>query len=278
VGRHYDELADWMSTVAWYKDDYVESTVLGLIPSTATQILELGCGSGHLLRLIAERMPWARLTGVEVSEKMARNSRERVKGLERVQVVEGDWTGPLQVRGDSGRYDVIIVKNVLHLLPNLPVRLRTLREFASAGAKLIIVETISPNRKANSFIRTLFSTLDLDGLKRHFFTRQSLNKALIMGGWDQSITSSIVRQHIDVADWLDHKSGNDAIRREADLIIRSCDREVKTAMEFEPRTALVPASMLRLQLVTQSSLRHFSSFRHSRRGPRTPDRSQLELL
>jgi SAM-dependent methyltransferase len=277
VGQHYDALADWMKTLSWYNDERLYSLVLSLIPATARRVIELGSGPGHLLRFLALSRPWLEVTGVDISGRMVELAQERVRDLPNASVVKGDWVRPFHDLGIP-RYDVVIAKNVLHLLPNLTSKLRALQQVVTPEGNLIVVETISPNRKANRFVRDLFGCVDAEGVKRHVFTRQSLLKAIAQGGWDRQLRLQPVKQHIDVGDWLLHKCCDTLARQSAEHVLRSCDLDVREAMEFGPSTSLVPEHMLRLQLIVSGSQRSLLRIPRGDSNSIQQTPSQLELL
>jgi ubiquinone/menaquinone biosynthesis C-methylase UbiE len=58
--------------------DRIHNGVLGLVDlkSTPGDIVDVGCGTGRLLRKIRERWPDARLTGIDPAEGMVKKARE----------------------------------------------------------------------------------------------------------------------------------------------------------------------------------------------------------
>lgn len=73
-------------------------------------VLDLGCGTGRLLSMIADIYPNARLTGVDGTPKMIHKTRERLKG--RCALIQADLNDYIP----TNRYDVIISTTVIHHL------------------------------------------------------------------------------------------------------------------------------------------------------------------
>jgi SAM-dependent methyltransferase len=81
----------------------------------AIRLLDLGCGTGSLLFLLADAFPAAQLMGVDVSPAnidAAEQVRRAHPAAARLRFVTGDY-----VASDLGRFDVIVSDGVLHLIP-----------------------------------------------------------------------------------------------------------------------------------------------------------------
>lgn len=249
----YTRLCGWMDGVGWYQDDRVLSAIESLFLAHPRSILELCCGTGKLLDRLSTAFPAAEIVGVDISSGMVRAARERIQSRNMVTVREADWMYDLVTEG-AGAYDVIIVKNALHLLDDAETRLRELSQLTHQHTELIIVETISPTSAANAFIRKLFRNVGDSDLKRSFFTELTLAKLLRQSGWVRDIARPIlVEQSIDVADWLSRKcSSEEARARAVDNLVRaSANKNVRTAMKFDSPMGTAPDHMLRLQYVSR---------------------------
>ena len=96
---------------------------------TATSLLDVGCGTGHLLERFADR-PGLRRTGIELNSQAARMAR-RVAGCEILEV-------PFEGFQSERRYDVITMINVLSHIPTFEGMFRTLRAVLKPGGKVIL--------------------------------------------------------------------------------------------------------------------------------------------
>lgn len=91
------------------------------------RILDLGCGSGQLLNLVAGWNPDACFTGVDLSEDMLSEARSRASDgrLANVTYVNGDFSS---LKGfESCAYDAVISSMALHHLPDVVALARTFR-------------------------------------------------------------------------------------------------------------------------------------------------------
>ena len=84
-----------------------------LVPVTATHILDLGTGAGHLITLLATRRPEASFVGLDVSPTMLAAARARFDGDARVRVLAHDLADPLPV---AGGFDAIVSAFAIHHL------------------------------------------------------------------------------------------------------------------------------------------------------------------
>jgi len=74
-------------------------------------IAEIGCGSGAVLEILSKNFPKSRITGIDVSEKMLKISRERKYSNNNIEVRLGN---ALEKNFDNESLDTIIFCSVLH--------------------------------------------------------------------------------------------------------------------------------------------------------------------
>lgn len=112
------------------------------LPERPSDVLDLGCGTGSLSLLAAER--GHRVTGVDLSPAMVDRARAKLAGRDAAFLV-GDAAAPPV--GEE-RYDVVLVRHVLWTLPDPARVLRHWRDLLRAGGRLVLVEgvwgTVSP--------------------------------------------------------------------------------------------------------------------------------------
>jgi SAM-dependent methyltransferase len=114
----------------------------GWLPGHPADVLDLGCGTGSLSLLAAER--GHRVTGVDRSPNMVDLARAKLAGRDAVFLV-GDAAEPPV--GEE-RFDVVLVRHVLWALPDPGRALRHWRELLRPGGRLVLIEgvwgTVSP--------------------------------------------------------------------------------------------------------------------------------------
>ncbi|MET9503196.1 class I SAM-dependent methyltransferase [Streptomyces sp. NPDC006622] len=112
------------------------------LPDRPGDLLDLGCGTGSLSLLAAERRH--RVTGVDLSPAMIDRARAKLAGRDAVFLV-GDAAAPPV--GEE-RFDTVLVRHVLWALPDPGRALRHWRDLLRPGGRLVLVEgvwgTVSP--------------------------------------------------------------------------------------------------------------------------------------
>ncbi|GAA1942226.1 hypothetical protein GCM10009837_80420 [Streptomyces durmitorensis] len=106
------------------------------LPMAPGDVLDLGCGTGSLSLLAAER--GHRVTAVDLSPNMVERAREKLSGHE-AEVLVGD-AGEPPVEGR--RFDVILVRHVLWMLPDPEATLRHWCGLLRRGGRLILIEGV----------------------------------------------------------------------------------------------------------------------------------------
>ncbi|MGK5732574.1 trans-aconitate 2-methyltransferase [Streptomyces sp. URMC 124] len=100
------------ATPAWDPEQYLRHSgprsrpfhdLLARVPlRDPARIVDLGCGPGNVTALLAERWPAARVTGLDHSEAMLRDARERVPGVDFVHADLHEWAP------QRSAYDLIV--------------------------------------------------------------------------------------------------------------------------------------------------------------------------
>ena len=130
------------------------------LPARASDVLDLGCGTGSLSLLAAEQ--GHHVTGVDRSPAMVDLARAKLAGRDAVFLV-GDATAPPV--GEQ-RFDVVLVRHVLWALPDPGRALRHWRELVRPGGRLVLVEgvwgTVSPVGISADLLTGLLAPLAAD--------------------------------------------------------------------------------------------------------------------
>ncbi|POX45727.1 SAM-dependent methyltransferase [Streptomyces sp. Ru71] len=112
------------------------------LPERASDVLDLGCGTGSLSLLAAEQ--GHRVTGVDSAPAMLDRARAKLAGRD-ARFLLGDAAAPPV---GERRYDVVLVRHVLWTLPEPARVLRHWRDLLRPGGRLVLVEgvwgTVSP--------------------------------------------------------------------------------------------------------------------------------------
>lgn len=162
-----DRVVGWLNRVnqahPWSHNDAYAGFVLRRAARTlregGTSALDIGCGTGNLLRRLAERFP--HVLGIEADPITAELAAAAVRTLPAASVVSASF--PL---ADGRRYDFVSVVAVLHHLP-LRAGIEAVREVVAPGGRLVIVGAYreEPSDAAFSLVSLLLNPII--GLIRH---------------------------------------------------------------------------------------------------------------
>jgi SAM-dependent methyltransferase len=245
----YGARARTYNDLPWIGEDRVFE---GALPSTSLKgakgVLDLGCGTGLLGRYVLEHsdLPYV---GFDVSTAMLERARATLRGSRRARVDRRD----IALDSSEEKFDgwIFVLKNVLHLIPQLGMTIRSLRERFGNPIMTVIIETESPNLRCLTWIQALFELLGASH-KRNWFLDGQVQLFLTIQGAEIHNEES-VRQYIDVDRWIDSFELDDARRLRVEDAIGSVAPDVRRDMELR-MTDDGRRSMLRLQRVIHVTL------------------------
>ncbi|MDN5725918.1 MAG: class I SAM-dependent methyltransferase [Propionibacteriales bacterium] len=119
----------------WSHNDHFHRWILRRLPAARERALDVGCGRGELLNLLAERFEVAH--GTDLDQQMRAAAQARNAG--RVHVTVGDE----QLVDLAGPYDVISMIAVLHHL-DTDEALQQVRRLLAPGGRLLVVGLARP--------------------------------------------------------------------------------------------------------------------------------------
>jgi YD repeat-containing protein len=97
------------------------------------RVLDLGCGSGHLLAALKP----SHGTGIDVSAPAIQQAGERYGG-ERLRFVQGDFSDPAVLARSGGPFDVILLVNVVTHLTDVQATLEALHAVSHPRTRVLI--------------------------------------------------------------------------------------------------------------------------------------------
>ena len=116
-----------------------------LIPATATNVLDVGCGPGDVMIRLARACPSLKITAVDGSPAMIQLAEKAIEesGLSvSINALQGYVPGlPLSV----GQFDAVLSKDFLHHLPDPMVLWREVRRLIKPGGLICVMDLRRPD-------------------------------------------------------------------------------------------------------------------------------------
>jgi SAM-dependent methyltransferase len=132
--------------------------------STGMTCLDLGCGPGEVMRLMAERVgPTGRIVGIDVDAKLGREmlSVLKGKGYQQCSFVEGDMESLEQIESD--RFDLVFARLLLLHLDDPVLALRKMYCRVRPGGRIVVQDYYFPAMDSYPALESL------DEYKKVFF-------------------------------------------------------------------------------------------------------------
>jgi ubiquinone/menaquinone biosynthesis C-methylase UbiE len=166
------------------------------------RIIDLGCGTGNMLPLIAAKYPDAMIVGVDPTAGMLRKAARKARKLQANITLKSEDALEFLRTQPSASIDAVIMSNVLYTINDRVSMwkelLRVLKPTSEAiitnsdraGSKPIIKEHVANDSRWKLFIPTLFLTGAIDALISslsesgdfHFIDRNTLEKEVAAAG------------------------------------------------------------------------------------------------
>lgn len=86
TAKTYDAVANWAT---FGKDKYWKNKIIQKI-SSADSVLDLACGTGILTRMIAQKFPHTKITGVDISQSYLQIAKQNSTGFENISFIHQD--------------------------------------------------------------------------------------------------------------------------------------------------------------------------------------------
>lgn len=111
------------------------------LPSDA-RVLDIGCGTGDMLLLVADELPEAQLTGLDFSPNMLEQARERCGDLAAISLVQGDAQA---LPFDDEGFDGVSIAFALRNTTDYGAVLAEARRVLKPGGALVCIDSFVPS-------------------------------------------------------------------------------------------------------------------------------------
>jgi ubiquinone/menaquinone biosynthesis C-methylase UbiE len=96
------------------RDDYVKGQVVSQVDGEGLQIVDIACGTGKLVQMLATKLAGCQVTGMDIDDSMVERARSTTAGIDNVNILKGSCAERLPF--DDSTVDVVIESLVFHHL------------------------------------------------------------------------------------------------------------------------------------------------------------------
>lgn len=129
AAKHYDE--KW----AFYVEATTRETLRRLPLNAASRVLDVGCGTGELLRRVRANVPDAVLAGLDPVPEMLDVAREKLSGRDDLRVGYAD-----RLPWNAGTFDVVVSCNMFHYISHPVAALREMARVLRPTGALVLTD------------------------------------------------------------------------------------------------------------------------------------------
>jgi ubiquinone/menaquinone biosynthesis C-methylase UbiE len=129
AAEHYDE--KW----AFYVEATTRETLRRLPTTSGAQVLDVGCGTGELMRRLRAKYPHAVLAGLDPVAEMLAVARDKLSGNEDLRTGYAD-----ALPWGAGAFDVVVSCNMFHYISHPVQALREMGRVLRPGGSLVLTD------------------------------------------------------------------------------------------------------------------------------------------
>jgi len=129
AAKHYDE--KW----AFYVEATTRETLRRLPLTAASRVLDVGCGTGELLRRVRANVPDAVLAGLDPVPEMLDVARDKLSGRDDLRIGYAD-----RLPWNAGTFDVVVSCNMFHYISHPLAALREMARVLRPAGALVLTD------------------------------------------------------------------------------------------------------------------------------------------
>lgn len=144
------------------------------------RVIDIGCGPGPMLGVMAERAPLANIVGIDPSRLMVHIAAKRNANLlksDRVRVIEG---GVPKLPFENDHFDKALCAHVIYFWENLDEGLLEIARVLKPGGQLVLLFRSSDDPQTGSFPEEIYA----------FYSEDEIKSSLARAGMQVISTSS----------------------------------------------------------------------------------------
>ena len=137
----YDEEGFFQRHLFIPTEDHIIKEILSLRkPEESFRMLDIGCGTGKLLRKTGEKFANASFTGIDITPGMIKMAQDATDGQDRFQFQIGDASKRLPF--DDASFDYVSCCHSFHHYPDQSTAAKEFRRVLKPGGKLFFVDSL----------------------------------------------------------------------------------------------------------------------------------------
>jgi ubiquinone/menaquinone biosynthesis C-methylase UbiE len=150
------------------RDSHVKNTIVSSVAGRDMRILDIACGPGKLVRLLAEKQACCQIIGRDLDPRMVAAARASTADLENVSIDSGDCTVLAGIDSDS--VDIVVESLVFHHLTDSQKEAATkeIKRVLRPGGLFYFVDWVKPETMATKIGFRIIELVDgIDTTESH---------------------------------------------------------------------------------------------------------------
>lgn len=135
VKEYAAQARDYDRTWSFYIEATTQETLKRLPVSAGTSVLDVGCGTGELLRRLRAKYPQAALAGLDPVEEMLAIARGKLAGSEDLRIGYAD-----ALPWPAASFDIVVSCNMFHYITHPVEALREMGRVLRPGGVLVMTD------------------------------------------------------------------------------------------------------------------------------------------
>ncbi|MGL4731440.1 MAG: class I SAM-dependent methyltransferase [Clostridium sp.] len=195
IKTDWSQRAKTYNNIKWVNDDKTLSSMIEFCGNiNKKKILDLGTGTGKVLKMLKKHFPDGDFYGVDISKDMMKRMDKKNEFKLELSAIED-----LKIFDDN-TFDVLTARMVFHHSENLNKAMSEAYRVLKPNGRLIICEGTPPNKECIDFYTEMFKYKE----ERHTFLLDDITNLMINNGFEKIMSETIVSRNMSLNNWVDN--------------------------------------------------------------------------